>query len=337
MANNSSNDSFMTVEEHYATFSYFSLLSTLLILLPLFIVNILLLVAIITEKTISATVRLILGNIVASSQVVIIGFAIVNLNSVVLPLVFNPSPSDFTCRLAYVAIHSGASGRLLFMAAYAVTVYILARYAGTNLRVACLRFWPASLAIVAISMFATIPNVVLFFPVFVEITFLGGVVCASHGTGAVSIVYSFSYITVYGVCCFILSVVFPTLTVQYIRKNSISENKRKLIKGMTKFAVFLLLGNSFNSTGISLSILLGTFAPLGEDYQTLLLVTAFNYIEGICLLLSLIPTPIILLIFFKPIRHRFKKVTCFICLKIPKKKASIRVKSDVIIENLLMK
>ena len=38
MANNSSNDSFITVE---ATFTYFSLLSTLFILLPVFIVNIL--------------------------------------------------------------------------------------------------------------------------------------------------------------------------------------------------------------------------------------------------------------------------------------------------------
>ena len=316
----------MTGEDSHVTFSYFSLLSTLLILLPLFTVNILLLVAIITEKTIPATVRLILANILSSSQVVIIGFAIVNVNSVVLHLTFNPSPSDFPCRLAYFAVGSGAAGRLLFMTAYAVTVYILARYAGTNLRVASFRFWPTLLAIVTVWMFGTIPNVVVFFPAFVEISFVGGGVCASHGTGAASVVYTFSYITVYGVCCFILSVVFPILTVQYIRKNSISENKQTL-KRMTKFAVFLLVGNSINFIGVSLLILLATFAPLDKDYQTVLLVTAFNYIEGICLLLSLIPTPIILLIFFKPIRQRFKMITCFICLKKPKKKLLIRLTS----------
>ena len=118
--------------------------------------------------------------------------------------------------------------RLLFMAAYAVTVYVLARYAGTNLRVARLRFWPALIAIVAFWLFATTPDIVLFLPAFVEITFFGIVVCVSHGTGAVSVVYSFSYIIVYGVCCFILSVVFPILNVHYIRKNSISENKQTL-------------------------------------------------------------------------------------------------------------
>ena len=319
MANNSSNDSFMTVEEPSASFSFFSLLSTLLILLPVFIVNILLLVAIITEKTTSATVRLILANIVASSQVVIIGLTILKIYNVVLPLLFNPSPSDFTCRLSYVAIHSGAAGRLVFMAAYAVTVYVLARYAGTNLRVARFRFWPALTAFVAIWLFATIPNMVIFLPVFVEITFSAGGVCKPHGTGAASIVYSFSYIIVYGVCCFILSIVFPILTVQYMRKHTISENKQ-ILKSMTKFAVFLLVGNSANSIGVSLEILLATFAPLGEDSRTLLVLTAFNYIQGICLLLSLIPTPIILLVFFKPIRQRFKNITCFICLKIPKKK-----------------
>ena len=335
MANNSSNDSFMAVEEPHVSFSYFSLLSTLLILLPAFTVNIILLVAIITEKTISATVRLILANIVASSQVVIIGIAILNSYNVVLPLVFNPSPSDFTCRLSYVAIHSGAAGRLVFMAAYAVTVYVLARYAGTNLRVVKVRFWPALIAFVAIWLFSTIPNMVIFFPVFVKITFSVGDVCTARGTGAVSIVHTFTYIIVYGVCCFILSVVFPILTVQYIRKNSISENKQTL-KGMTKFSVFLLVGNSVNLVGVSLTILLATFAPLGEDYQTLLLITAFNYIEGICLLLSLIPTPIILLIFFKPIRLRFKKITCFICLKIPEKKVSIRLR-QVTSDSSLMK
>ena len=322
MANNCSNDSMIV------GFSYFSLLSTLLILLPVFIVNILLLVAIITEKTTSATVKLILANIVASSQVVIIGLAIVNLNNVVLPFVltFNPSPSDFTCRLSYVVIACGAAGRLVFMAAYAVTVYVLARYAGANLRVARLRFWPALTAFVAIWLFATIPNMVIFFPVFIEITFSAGDVCAAHGTGAVTIVYTFSYIIVYEVCCFILSIVFPILTVQYIRKNSISENKQTL-KGMIKFAAFLLVVNSANFIGTSLTILFGTFSPIGEDDQTLRLISAFNYIQGICLLLSLIPTPIILLVFFKPIRQRFKKITCFICLKIPKKKRTIRLNS----------
>ena len=336
MANNSSNDSFMTVEEPSATFSYFSLLSTLLIILPVFIVNILLLVAIITEKTTSAIVRLILANIVASSQVVIIGITILNSYNVALPLLFNPSPPDFPCRLSYVAIVSGGAGRLLFMAVYALTVYVLARYAGTNLRVACLRLCPALTAFVAIWLFATIPNMVIFFPVFFEVTFSAGDVCVAHGTGGVTIVYSFSYIIMYGICSFVLSIVFPILTVHYIKKNSISENKQTL-KGMTKFAVFLLVGNSANLTGISLSILLATFSPLGEDDQTLLLVTAFNYTEGICLLLSLIPTPIILLIFFKPIRQRFKKITCFICLKIPKKKLSIRLKSVDTSDSLLLK
>ena len=314
MANNSSNDSFMLVEEPSARFSYFSLLSTLFILLPVFIVNILLLLAIITEKTTSATVRLILANIVASSQMVIIGLTILKVYNVVLHLVFNPSPSDFICRLSYITIVSGGAGRLVFMAVYAVTVYVLAQYAGTNLRIARLKFWRVFVAFVAIWLFITIPNIVFYsHPIFLKVMFTAPGTCKPRSTGAVTKVVSLSYIFVFGVCSFVLSIIFPILTVQYLRKHSISENKQ-ILQGLTKYAVFLLVVNSINLTGISLTLLLVTFTPIGEDSPTMLAITAFLYIEGICIVMSLIPTPIILLIFFKPIRQRFKKITCFTCL-----------------------
>ena len=87
------------------------------------------------------------------------------------------------------------------------------------------------------------------------------------GVYAVCIVYTFSYIVMYGVCCFVLSIV--------------------TLKGMIKFAAFLLVGNSVNLIGISLYIPLATFTPwpLGEDYQTFLLVTAFNYVNNLLTLL----------------------------------------------------
>ena len=157
MTNNSSNDSFMSLEDPTVDFSFFSLLTFLFFLIPVFTVNILLLVAIITEKTIPATVKLILGNIVASSQVVIIVLFTLLMYGLILPLVFNPSPSIFLCKLLYAIAGSGAAGRLLFMATYAVTVYVFTRYAGSNLRVSKLRLWPTLLAVVVIWVFATAP------------------------------------------------------------------------------------------------------------------------------------------------------------------------------------
>ena len=312
MTNNSSNDSFMPLEDPSVDFSYLSLLNILLFLIPLFTVNVLILIAVITEKTIPATVKLILGNIVASSLVVIIALITLLMYDFILPLVFNPSPSIFLCKLIFSIGGSGAAGRLLFMATYAVTVYVTARYAGTNLRVSKLRFWPTLLAVVVIWLFATAPNMVLLSSAFFEITFTTNLACVPHGMGATTLVYAVAYIIVYGVCCFIISIIFNILTVRYVKENTISKDKQAL-KIMTKFAVFLLIGNAFNVAGTSLPLILAIFTPVGEEKNTL--VTAFNFLQQILLGLSLLTTPIILLIVFKTVRKRFKKITCFVCFK----------------------
>ena len=312
MTNNSSNDSFMPIKDPSVDISYFSLLNILLFLIPVFTVNVLILIAIITEKTIPATVKLILGNIVASSLVVIIALITLLMYDLILPLVFNPSPSIFLCKLLFTIIASGAAARLLFMATYAVTVYVFARYAGTNQRVSKLRLWPTLLAVVVIWVFATAPNMVLLSSAFFEFTFITNLVCVPHGMGATTVVYTVAYIIVYGVCCFILSIVFTILTVRYVKENTISENKQKL-KRLTGFAVLLLIGNSFNIAGTTLPLILAISTPVGEENNTL--VIALNILEQIFIGLSLLTTPIIFLIVFKAVRKSFKKITCFVCLK----------------------
>ena len=287
-------------------FGYYSLFITLFFLTPAFIFNITLAVFIIIEKTLPGPIRLILTNILATSELVILGIAVILLKAIIISNLHHLSPSDFGCRLSYVILASGAAARLLYMATFSVTVYILVCRGANKLK-----FLPMSVAVGAIWAFAIIPNLVIFFPEFLEITFHDGVDCAAHGRGATTILYSISYITAYGLCSFVPSIVFPILTLRFIKRNTISGNKQ-VLQGMVKFASFLLIGNSLNLVGISTPLLFGTFAPSGEDYYTL--EKAFNYAEGIFLMLSLIPTPIILLIFFKPLRHRLRAMFCSLCV-----------------------
>ena len=316
MANNSSNESVMTMEDPYVKFSYYGTFFTLFYLLPIFTVNILLLVAIIRVKTIPATVRLILGNIVASSEVIIVGWTILNMIDLILPHLRVAQPHDFPCRLVYVLIDTGAAGRLLFMATYAVTVYVLALSTSAKLRTNQLKLWHSSLAVVGIWLLATLPNTVLLSPSFLQITFPNNYVCITHFTGAPTFIHSSFFIIVYGLCCFVPSILFPILTARIIKKCCISENKETL-KGMTKFSAFLLLGNSFNMIGITLPIFLAIFTPLGEVNFTL--VVAFVGLNIVFLGLSLLTTPIIVLIFFKRVREKFKMIVCCICLKVAAK------------------
>ena len=53
-------------------------------------------------------------------------------------------------------------------------------------------------------------------------------------------------------------------------------------------------------------LLFAAFAPAGKDWYTL--EKAFNYVEGVFILLSLIPTPVLILIYFKPVR--IKRILC---------------------------
>ena len=326
MANNSSIDS----EAFSAELSYVGLVFTSFFLLPVFTVNVLLLVAINTEKTLHVLVRIILTNIVASSELVIFGIIIVYLNGIIQYLLLNPEPSDVACRIAYVVLFTGAAGRLLFMAMYAVTVYVLARYAGTTLRTVKFKLWPILLAVLVIWVFATLSNLLYVSDGVVRISFTSTYICIAHGFGALAIVHTFGYIIVYGVCCFVHSIVFPISTLRYIKKNCIAE-KRQTLRNMIKFSIFLLIGNIINLIGVSLPLLLGTFSPVGEEYYMMLV--AFNYVEGITFMLSLIPTPIIILIFFKPIRVRLKKITCFMCLQIAAKKDRLSQASRVTTSN----
>ena len=308
---NNSTEFFEDVSRQPGQFGYYSLFITLFFLTPAFIFNILLLVAIIVERTLPGTIRFILSNIIIASEVVVFGIAIILVHNVILSGWRHLSSSLFVCRLTYVTLTSGAAARLMYMAMFAITVYVLVRHGPAKLH-----FHLSFPAGILLWFFAIILNTALFSSDVLEITFHDGSACAPHGRNVTTPVYTFTYIVVYGLSSFILGVIFPTLSICYVRKHTISGNTQ-MLKGMIKFAIFLLVGNSMNFIGISIPILFATFAPSGDEYYTL--VKAFNYVEGIALMLSLIPTPIVLLIFFKPIRHRLRTMVCFWSVKITKR------------------
>ena len=122
--NNSSNLSKEFVELTHDQSAY-GLIIVFFFLTPAFIFNIILAVFIVSEKTLPGSIRLVLTNILATCELVILGMAVILVKSTILSTLLNLLPSDFVCRLLYVIMASGASARLLFMATFSVTVYIL--------------------------------------------------------------------------------------------------------------------------------------------------------------------------------------------------------------------
>ena len=291
------------------SFSYYSFAITFFFLTPLLLFNILLTVAIAKEKSIVGTLRLVLVNIVTAGQVVIVGLIMFFSANIIINGCWWLRPSDFACRLMMWVIASGGAARLMYMTTFAISVYVLVRYGANKMKI-----WVTAIAVVGVWVGVLLPNAAIFSPDIVLINFHDNVTCAAHGTGYKAFLYAFGYTSVYGLLGFAVSVLCAIVTVWFIRHNTISGDIT-LVKAMMKFAVFLVLGNVINFVGQTTPLLFAAFAPAGKDWYTL--EKAFNYVEGVFILLSLIPTPVFILIYFRPVRQRIKGMLCssWSCLK----------------------
>jgi hypothetical protein len=291
-------------------FGYLTLFLTLFFLTPATIINILFFFSIISVKAVPGTIRLVLVNIVLASQVVIFGLMGIFLTAVILSGLLYLQPSEIACRLLLSIISGGSAARLLYMATFASVVYILVHHGASKLK-----FIPSLIMSVVLWILAVPPHFVLLSPEVVGIFFNDGDDCAAYGVGAGTYVYTFSFILIYGLASFTVSVVLALLSLRFVVKNTISGDTT-LQKGMIKFALFLLIGNTMNFVGISVPHLIIAFVPLDPSSEAFEeLAKNLNLVEGAFLLLSLIPTPIFILAFFRPIRKRFIEIICFVCLK----------------------
>ena len=277
-----------------------------------FVVNLILIAAIIREKDVPSTFKLILTNIVASSEVVIIGLAFLAVYGIIVTAQQHLPKDDNICRLVYVFVASGGAARLLFMATYAVSIYVTIRCTSTNFGPPQWSFKATAVAVVILWIFAICPNMVALSEVLLEINYKVGDFCAAHIMNSAGLGYSISYFMVYGLLSFILGIVFPMLTLRLIKKNTLSNNTEMPL-AMVKFAFFLLLGNSMNLLGIYIPILFVVFVPSNSESNDLKVY--FNYTAIVIAALSLIPTPVILLVYFEKIRHQFKYLICLKCTR----------------------
>ena len=262
------------------------------------------------------TLRLVLVNIVTAGQVVIVGLMMFCISNVIISGCGCPElrPSDFACRLMLWVTLSGGAARLMYMTTFAISVYVLVRYGARKMKI-----WVVIVTVVGVWVGVLLHNAAMFSPDVVMINFHDNSTCSAHGTGYKTLIFTFGYISVYSLLGFAVSVFSPIATVWYIRHNTISGDIT-LVKSMIKFAVFLVLVNVFNFFGQIIPMLLAAFTPAGEDWYTL--EKAFLYVEFTFVLLSHISTPMLILIYFRPVRQRMKCMLCGVCTKkvvVPKK------------------
>ena len=309
MCLNITNDTVPT--DQLDVYVYFFAVLLLLSIFLLFIAALILILAIIRQKDVPSTIRLILTNIVATCEVSVISGAI----ACIYYTYHYHTPHQtigVICSAVYALAASGAAARLLFMGMYGVAVFITTRYTSANLRQPRWGFKVACVAIVALWTLAFGPNMALFSDSTVlqfDSTMLVHPCAVNTVNIYAGIGYSIFYFMLYGLFSGIPSVIFPMLTLRLIKKKTISRNM-DLSKAMAKFTFFLLLGNLTCLVGIYIPILSFAFVPDTNELKLSLDNIATVIGVGLSMLF-----PIVFLIYFKKIRNQFMYFVFLQCIK----------------------
>ena len=280
----------------------------LFIIIPVIVFNVLILLTLLVDRTTVGTIRLVLCNIPAACLMVGTTVFVYDIAGVALAFTDIESPERIIqfCRASLFFIGTGGAARFLFLAAFSVTVYYIVRFHEANKkesnRRAFIGFAVTAAVLWVIAIFGGLPVV------FDTIVSNSCRYTAFGGSINVGI-----FVFIFGIGGFATSISFLLLTVIYIRKHSISGADAPFKKALLKLGFFLLIGNVINFIGQIVPPVIG--AAVNETGDTLSVSLIAIYLALILIDLSLIPTPILLIIYFKPIRVHLKKWLCCCCSK----------------------
>ena len=215
-------------------------------------------------------------------------------------------PSDTACRVYYWVIDTGGTARLSFTATYAVVVFVIIRRSNTAVRPIILL-----LSVLAIWMFVISFNALLFSPQIVESNLLEYSECVPCAGTQLWALYTVPFIIIFVLVPISIAIVLPCAAICFIKTNII-EGRPQLSKPMVKFALFLLLGNTLALLGQATPVILASLTRDNRDDINYMLNVAINYTNGILLTLSFIPTPILILVYFKPIWKQLTKLPAWL-------------------------
>ena len=300
-------------------FVVFNVVLLVVVVLPVVVLNGIILLALLLETSTARVVRLALGSILVSCLIVALGLAMYHISGVILNLAPVDDPSRIPCTITVFLLGFGGAVRLVFTATFAVTVYTVVKYRrATTLQVLAV--------VLAVSVILWIASFLGASPLLsediVESQYVDSLSCGPRPINLSSYIFVGLYVIFFGIGTFSITILFLVMTVCFIKSNTISDKDVK--KAMLKFGFFLLLGNGINLLGSTVPPFIAAFIVPPERVSVKEEDVAFAeviYIAYIMLNISLVPTPILVPVYFKPIR---KKLVYWLCCILKRKKMPIR-------------
>ena len=296
-------------------FVVFNVVMLLGVVLPVIAVNTVILVALVLESTIVKAICLVLGSILVSCNLMALGLAMYHIAGIVLK--FSPvnNPPTAPCTVTMFLINFGGAARLVFMATFAVIVYIIGRYGKATKK----HFVIICFIVVAVLWILTFLGASpLFSQSIIYTWYAGSLSCSITPSSTYSYIYTVLYVFFFGLITLSVTITFLVITIRYIK--SLTIQHVKLNKATFKFGFFLLIGNGINLLGqmlpttTAIAIQSQSTSPSGPPPPSahVLLYSFITLLNA-----ALIPTPIIVLVYFKPIRERLWH---WLCRCLPKKR-----------------
>ena len=294
-------------------FVVFNAVMLLGVVFPVIAVNAVILVALVLEPFIVIVIRMVLGSILVSCLLFALGLAMYHIAGIILYLSSANNPPTAPCTITVFLLGFGGGARLVFMATFAVVVYIIVKYGKNHKK----HFVVASFITVAVLwILAFLGNSPLLSQEIITTFYAGYLSCGISPMATSSYIYIGLYLACFGLVPISVTVTILVITYCYIKRHTVKDIR--LEKSIVKFGFFLLLGNGINLLGqiapplISASVASQRARPWPDGPPSHAAVT---YISYTLVNIALIPTPILVLIFFNPIRKRLWQ---WLCCCVPK-------------------
>ena len=278
--------------------------------------------ALLMANSISRLVRLFLINLLfAGLSVAVVSMFTVGTSIVFIKVSSNHPRPQYLCRVYLWAFGTGVVARLWSLAAFSLSILAIVRFSKKTISklsaaVIILILW---LVPMAVTLYVLLPYVY-------EAQFVHGVACFPDNNRTIIIQARYTLLVTWatfgGLTPLAISIIVPIVCLCYIRKNIVTEGAQYR-KGMAKFSIFLIVGSGINVAGQIIPLL------LSFNSETLGVYVCYGTIA-----VSLLPTPIIIMAFLKPVRKEAKKfLTCGQLLK-QGKELKIATSSTVRIEKI---
>ena len=266
--------------------------------------DLLVIAALIADSETVRSIRWILANTLIACVVSALGLLLYHIFQGVSAFDANfARRSQTMCQVVIPVITLGNSGRVLMATFYALTVFIVVRW--WNKPVLAPRntkyFIITAVFVWFLAILLAAPSIT---------TDATTILCATDSTTVNN------YTSVYAVLVLLillstfpilLTFLFLVITVCFIKRWTITEDSATR-KALLKFGFFLVIGQGINVIG---QIICPAVSLALSDRDRALV----NTILAAFLDLSLIPTPILICIFFKPVWHKLRKWLCSCCRK----------------------